>query len=185
MIQHRMIKDRKARSHCAALRIICAVDQTLDSCLNRGSSAHRARLDGHEQRSSEQSIIANGPRGCAESENFRMCRGIAILDSATLPARATDSISLRSPRRAPTRHLAALFFRCACFFGERGFHKRMIQVFEVCQCRTRISRGICRQPSGREALPPASCDEVTVKLSRKRCRRRRLALRRSISPRSL
>lgn len=80
MIQARMIKNGKARSHRATLRIIRAVDEALDARLYHGSGAHCTRLNRHVQRSAWQPIISDCLRGLAERENLGMRRRIAVGD---------------------------------------------------------------------------------------------------------
>lgn len=80
MIKARLGQDFKAGADGAAFGIVGAVDETRDTGLDHGASAHAAGLNGDIESGACKAIVAESAGGFAQSYDFGVGGRIAIAD---------------------------------------------------------------------------------------------------------
>ncbi len=76
MIEFRVAEDRKNRTACACFWVTRPKNHPPKTGLHNGSGTHCARLNCNIEGTARQTVVPKLPRGSAQSEDFRMGRGV-------------------------------------------------------------------------------------------------------------
>jgi hypothetical protein len=146
MIQLWIGEHAEAGARGAAFRIIRAVNETSNSGLDHGSSAHNAGLEGNVESGAVKPVVADLLSGVAQGDDFRMRSRVLVTDRAI--ACAGNHVALEDQSGAD-RDFAA--FRSGASFFERYLHELKVghAAHENTMLARRFSR-LTRMESGQD-----------------------------------
>jgi hypothetical protein len=126
MVEARVREDFETGADGAAFGVVRSVDEARDAGLDDGAGAHGARLNGDVQRGVGEAIVAEEAGSFAKNDDFGVCRGVAIADSAV--AGTGEDLAVMDEDGADG-HFAGFGRRASFDYGllhelDGGFHAR-------------------------------------------------------------
>ena len=106
----------------SGLGIFRAIDQATNARMGDRPGAHRAGLDRYVKLTVEQSIVADGKAGFAQSNDLGMCRGIIRADRPIAPP--ADDLAIAHNYRSD-RNLSQR--KRTLRFAQRFFHEQFVR----------------------------------------------------------
>lgn len=105
MIQVRMVQNLNCGMHCARFRIIRTINQPPQTRVHQRAGTHGTRFNGDKHFAFTEPIVSEALARFAQSQNFRVRRGIGIGDIA-IPSASHDAAITHDNRSH--RHFSGL-----------------------------------------------------------------------------